>query len=176
MSFSRKILAVALVAILLIAGASLALASSHGGVIHAGVNNDSGTIKIVSAGEECSANWSSMSWNQEGPAGADGVDGIDGVDGVDGADGVDGVDGTVGAASQVVVGNPNIALSTAACPAGTFAMGGGFFMTNDSPPLASYPSTTTAEPAPAGSPAPAWSVIKNPSDGVFVTAYAICAP
>jgi hypothetical protein len=54
--FSVRVLIVTLVAILVIAGASLALASGHDGVIHACVNNGSGTIKIVSAAEECGEN------------------------------------------------------------------------------------------------------------------------
>jgi hypothetical protein len=57
-----------------------------------------------------------------------------------------------------------------------FAIGGGFNMERDSSVFASVPSTTNGTTAPAGAPAPAWTVIKNPADGVSVTAYAICAP
>jgi hypothetical protein len=130
-----------------------------------------------------------LTFGAVGPTGADGADGADGATGPAGSDGADGATGPAGsdgatgpqgpssgAASQVVAGQGSTALSTAVCPAGTFAIGGGFFMTNDSPPFASFPSTTSAGIAPVGSPAPAWSVVKNPSDGVLVTAFAICAP
>jgi hypothetical protein len=49
-------------------------------------------------------------------------------------------------------------------------------MTNDSPPFASFPSTTAGGTAPAGSPAPAWTVLKATTNTDLVTAYAICAP
>ncbi len=176
-----------------IGGASAVLANGNSGnVIYACVNDASGTVKIVAADTVCHENSTFVHWNQEGTPGMDGADGSDGQDGVDGQDGQDGAEGpegpagdkgdkgdpgpASGAASQVVAGNESTALSTAVCPAGTFAIGGGFFMTNDSPPFASFPSTTTAGPAPVGSPAPAWTVIKNPADGVLVTAFAICAP
>jgi hypothetical protein len=106
-----------------------------------------------------------LTFGAVGPTGSDGADGATGPQGP-----------SSGAASQVVAGQGSTALSTAVCPAGTFAIGGGFFMVNDSPPFASYPSTTSAGTAPVGFPAPAWSVIKNPSDSVVVTAFAICAP
>ena len=201
MSISRKMVIVAALAVLVIAGGGAVFAGSHSGVIQACVNSDSGTIKIVSADEECNDNWSSLSWSQEGPAGptgpegpegpagADGAQGPEGPAGADGAQGPEGPAGpagdkgdkgdpgsALGASSQVVVGAGSTALSTAVCPAGTFAVGGGYFMVNDSPPFASYPSTTTAGTAPVGAPAPAWTVIKNPADSVAVTAYAICAP
>ena len=168
-------------------GASAVLANGNSGnVIYACVNNSSGTVKIVAADKVCSEGWTLVNWNQEGTPGTDGADGTDGVDGAQGAEGPEGPAGekgdkgdpgpASGAASQVVEGSGSTALSTAVCPDGTFAVGGGFFMTNDSPPFASFPSTTTAGTAPVGSPAPAWTVIKNPSDSVLVTAFAICAP
>jgi hypothetical protein len=149
-----------------------------------------GELTSVAIGDSptkaCRGNSVQISWNAEGSSGADGADGADGTDGAEGAEGVEGPAGekgdkgdpgpASGAASQVVWGADSSALSTAVCPTGTFAMGGGFFMTNDSPPFASFPSTASAGVAPEGSPAPAWSVIKNPSDSVLVTAYAICAP
>ena len=157
---------------LAIGGASAVVANGNSGnVIYACVNNSSGTVKIVAADTVCHENSTLVHWNQEGTPGTDGVDGTDGTDGEKGDPGP-----TSGAASEVVAGNGSTALSTAVCPAGTFAIGGGYFMTNDSPPFASFPSTTSAGIPPAGSPAPAWTVIKNPSDGVSVTAYAVCAP
>ena len=176
-----------------IGGASAVFANGNSGnVIYACVNNDSGTVKIVADDTVCRENSTLVHWNQEGTPGADGTDGTDGADGADGTDGAQGAEGpegpagekgdrgdpgpASGAVSQVVAGNSSAALSTAVCPAGTFAMGGGFFMNNDSPPFASFPSTASAGVPPTGSPAPAWSVIKNPSDGVVVTAYAVCAP
>jgi hypothetical protein len=167
-----------------IGGASAVLANSNSGnAIYACVNNNSGEVKIVAADTVCHENSTLVHWNQEGTPGVDGTDGTDGVDGVDGVDGTDGTDGengdpgpASGAASQVVAGNASAALSTAVCPSGTFATGGGFSMTADSPPFASFPSTTSAGIPPVGVPAPAWSVVKNPGDGVLVIAYAVCAP
>ncbi len=181
---------------LAIGGASAVFANgTSGNVIYACVNNSSGTVKIVAADTVCHENSTLVHWNQEGTPGQDGNDGTNGTngtngtDGTDGRNGTDGTDGTdgekgdkgdpgpaSGAVSQVVAGRASIVLSTAVCPAGTFAVGGGFFMTNDSPPFASFPSTTGSGTAPVGSPAPAWTVIKDPSDSVFVTAFAICAP
>jgi hypothetical protein len=169
---------------LAIGGASAVLANGNSGnVIYACVNNASGTVKIVAADTVCHQNSTLVHWNQEGTPGMDGAPGADGMDGAPGADGPAGEKGdrgdpgpASGAVSQVVAGQGSTALSTAVCPAGTFAIGGGFFMANDFPPFASFPSTTSAGVAPVGFPAPAWSVIKNPSNGVLVTAYAICAP
>jgi hypothetical protein len=178
---------------LAIGGASAVVANGNSGnVIYACVNNNSGAVKIVAADTVCHENSTLVHWNQEGTPGMDGADGTDGTDGTDGADGAQGAEGpegpagekgdqgdpgpASGAVSQVVAGNDNTALSTAVCPAGTFAVGGGYFMTNDSPPFASFPSDASARIAPVGFPAAAWSVIKNPSDGFFVTAFAICAP
>ena len=149
-----------------IVGGSAVLANgSSGDMIYACVNNNSGEVKIVAADTVCHENSTLVHWNQEGTPGVDGVDGVDGDPGP-----------ASGAASQVVAGNSSTALSTAVCPAGTFAIGGGYFMTTDSPPFASFPSTATAGIAPVGSPAPAWTVVKNPTDSVVHTAYAICAP
>jgi hypothetical protein len=160
---------------LAIGGASAVLANGNSGnVIYACVNNNSGEVKIVAADTVCHENSTLVHWNQEGTPGQDGAPGADGADGEKGDKGDPGP--ASGAVSQVVAGEGSTALSTAVCPAGTFATGGGFFMTNDSPPFASFPSTTTAGTAPVGSPAPAWTVIKNPSDSVLVTAFAICAP
>jgi hypothetical protein len=184
----RNLLVVlAIITTMAIGGASAVLANNNSGnVIYACVNNNSGEVKIVAADTVCRENSTLVHWNQEGTPGMDGDDGSDGVDGTDGVDGVDGTDGTdgengdpgpaSGAASQVVAGNASAALSTAVCPSGTFATGGGFSMTADSSPFASFPSTTSAAIPPVGVPAPAWSVVKNPSDGVLVTAFAVCAP
>ena len=172
---------------LAIGGASAVVANGNSGnVIYACVNNNSGAVKIVAADTVCHENSTLVHWNQEGTPGMDGADGTDGADGAEGAEGPEGPAGdkgdqgdpgpASGAVSQVVAGNDSSALSTAVCPAGTFAVGGGYFMTNDSPPFASFPSTASAGIAPVGFPAPAWSVIKNPSDDVLVTAFAICAP
>ena len=199
----RLMVAGALVLGLVLGAAALAVAGNSG-AIYACVNNDSGTVKIVAEGTDCNENWTLTSWNQQGvpgtdgaqgPAGDDGADGADGAQGSAGDDGADGADGAQGSAgddgadgadgaqgpasgavSQVVTGSSSAFLSTAVCPAGTFAIGGGFFMTNDNPPFASYPSTAIGGTAPAGAPAPAWSVIKATTNTDTVTAYAICAP
>lgn len=187
MKYTRIIVLTALAALLI---TGIALAMGDNGNTYTGCLDPGGTVIHIGIGDqplkECAPTHTQISWNETGPAGADGVAGADGADGLEGpegpagpagADGAQGPEGPAsGAASKVETGNASSALSTAICPDGTFAIGGGFYMINDSPPFASFPSTSVAGPAPAGSPAPAWTVIKNPADSVLVTAYAICAP
>jgi len=47
-------------------------AATTAGVIHACVNNNSGTIRIVSATTACTNNEVALAWNTEGPEGATG--------------------------------------------------------------------------------------------------------
>ena len=54
-------------------------------VIHACVKNG-GTLKVVPDPVECGQGDTPLSWNVQGPAGADGADGQDGMDGAPGAD------------------------------------------------------------------------------------------
>lgn len=65
-----------------------------------------------------------------GPAGADGQDGADGTDGADGKDGKDGVSNLIAGAgyTNTWVGDSGATLQTAReeCPAGQYALGGGF--------------------------------------------------
>ena len=72
----------------------------------------------------------------DGQDGVDGVDGTNGVDGKDGVDGVDGKDGKDGVTNLIAgagytdtwVGDQGATLQTARgeCPAGQYALGGGF--------------------------------------------------
>ena len=70
------------------------------GVIYACVNNSSGTIKIIAAGETCANNWTAISWSTEGgapgPAGATGATGATGLTGATGPAGASGATGPLG--------------------------------------------------------------------------------
>ena len=132
------VVAGALVLAMAVGGAAVAVATNDNGeVIHACVNNHSGTMKIVDSPDDCHQNWSPLNWNQQGPDGTDGMDGTDGTDGTDGMDGTDGTDGTDGAPGisgyeQVVqtemlvdaqVGD--FITAGVACPGGKKVLGGG---------------------------------------------------
>src|SRR5258708_38750476 len=62
-------------------------AATTAGVIYACVNNSSGTLKIVGAGETCPANWPALSWSAEGSAGLTGATGATGPASTAGATG-----------------------------------------------------------------------------------------
>jgi hypothetical protein len=128
----------ALVLAMAVGGAAVAVATNDNGeVIHACVNNHSGTVQIVDSPDDCQQNWSPLNWNQQGPAGTDGMDGTDGTNGMDGTDGTNGMDGTDGAPGisgyeQVVqtemlvdaqVGD--FIIAHVACPDGKKVLGGG---------------------------------------------------
>ena len=71
-------------------------AATTAGVIYACVNNSSGTIKIVAAGETCPTNWTALSWSDQGSAGATGATGATGPAGATGATGATGPAGATG--------------------------------------------------------------------------------
>ena len=111
----RYLLIGAVVAILLVAGAGAAFALSDNGNTYTGCLDPGGTIIHVAIGDQpakmCAPSHTQISWNETGPAGPQGPAGP-----------------ALGAASQVVVGPSNsTAVSTAVCPSGTFAVGGGCF-------------------------------------------------
>ena len=78
------------------------------GVIYACVNNSSGTIKIIAAGETCANNWTAISWSTEGgapgPAGATGATGATGLTGATGPAGSSGAQGPAGATGATGAG------------------------------------------------------------------------
>ena len=84
------------VALIVTAAAGFAAAGT-GGLIYACVNNSSGTLKIVSASDNCQGNWTALSWNQSGVAGATGAQGPKGDTGLTGAQGLKGDTGLTGA-------------------------------------------------------------------------------
>jgi Phage Tail Collar Domain/Collagen triple helix repeat (20 copies) len=71
-------------------------AATTAGVIYACVNNSSGTIKIVAATDTCPANWTALSWSDQGSAGATGATGATGPAGATGATGPAGATGAAG--------------------------------------------------------------------------------
>ena len=154
MTKTGKIAVLAVMVVLVIGGATIALANN--GNTYTGCLTPGGTIIHVAIGgqpaHECASSHTQISWNETGLAGADGADGADGVDGVDGVDGADGADGTDGADGadgadgdfsgwEIVTVQfvPNtwapgeIKQLSAFCPSGKKVLGGGF--------LAVHPTT-----------------------------------
>jgi hypothetical protein len=154
-----------------------AMVSAHGagptpGIIHACVNENSGTIKIVGPTDECRNNWVPLDWNAVGPPGPQGPVGPEGPEGPPGPVGDNGV-----SEYEIVENSASVSLEpgewgtvVAFCPSGKTVLGGGGFAPGNSLVLAdSYPVF-------GGS---AWSVrFRNVGEGtVFagVEAYATCA-
>src|SRR4051794_7411291 len=72
-------------------------AASTPSTISACVQNNSGTVKIVDAGDTCHGNESLLTWNQQGPTGATGPAGPKGDTGAAGPAGATGPAGPAGA-------------------------------------------------------------------------------
>jgi hypothetical protein len=108
----RRVLVVVGVALaLLVAGAAWTLAQGGGVIYYACVNNSSGTIHMIGAGDTCGGNEQYITWNSEGPQGIPGLacwdlngDGIQDVeedvnlDGLWNADDCQGLPGVTGPA------------------------------------------------------------------------------
>jgi len=101
----------AVLALAVMSSVALVSARVNGGdppaddVVHACVNPNSETLKIVSSAEDCQAPDYALDLNTkgekgdrgpQGPAGVDGKDGLDGMDGLPGADGAPGTKGDKG--------------------------------------------------------------------------------
>jgi hypothetical protein len=113
----------ALVLAMAVGGATVAVATNDNGeVIHACVNNHSGTLKIVDSPDDCHKNWSPLNWNQQGP---DGTDGMDGTDGTDGAPGISGYEQVVQTEMLVDAQVGDFITTGVACPDGKKLLGGG---------------------------------------------------
>lgn len=80
------------VVLLLAIGVTMALA--EGAEYYACVNNSSGTIHMVKAGEECNNNEALITWNSVGPPGPQGEQGPEGPQGPQGEEGIPGSDGS----------------------------------------------------------------------------------
>jgi hypothetical protein len=99
----RGVLGIGLALVLVLVGvATWASAQGDPVVYYACVNNSSGTIHMISAGDSCNGNEQLVMWNSEGPPGPEGSQGPagppgpQGDPGLPGADGLDGVDGAPG--------------------------------------------------------------------------------
>ncbi len=95
-TLARPLLVIGLALALVGASAMTFAAAASTGVIYACVNNSSGTIQVVSAAETCKANEVTLTWNQQGPAGATGPQGVRGDTGQQGATGAAGPQGPAG--------------------------------------------------------------------------------
>lgn len=105
MNKPRIILFVALAFVLGLATGQVGLVSAHGGdlaLIHACVNDSSGTLKIVGADQGCSKGWSPLDWNIMGPQGDPGPAGPQGQAGagVKTISGIVNADGTANSVTQ----------------------------------------------------------------------------
>lgn len=90
-----------LLGLLLALGVTLALAEGDGVIYYACVNNSSGTIKMVAAGEVCANNEILIEWNQIGPQGLQGPQGEVGPHGEIGPQGPQGEIGPQGLQGEV---------------------------------------------------------------------------
>ncbi len=92
-----------LLGLLLALGVSLALAEGDGVIYYACVNNSSGTMKMVAAGETCATNEFLVEWNHVGPQG---LQGPQGEVGPQGPQGEVGPQGPVGPSNATLVFAP----------------------------------------------------------------------
>ena len=100
---SRRGIAVAVAAALLVAMASTALAAAvvtsiigPDGIIHGCYKAQNGQLRVVPAGEACGPSELAIQWNQTGPQGPQGIQGVPGPTGATGAQGVPGPTGATG--------------------------------------------------------------------------------
>ncbi|MFD9432016.1 hypothetical protein ACFWBD_14350, partial [Streptomyces sp. NPDC060002] len=105
----------------------------------------------------------------QGGAGAQGSQGGPGAQGTQGNQGFQGFQGTSsGAQSSVVTATSSTGNAVVLCPAGKFAVGGGY-LTNGASNLEMIISRPTG-----GSPATGWQA--TAADARTITVYAVCAP
>jgi hypothetical protein len=76
MTAKRRFVLVGVVVFMLVAGATWAFAQEDSGLIHACVNNSSGTIKIVSEGTACKSGEIALSWGSGEGGGGDSGGGV----------------------------------------------------------------------------------------------------
>ena len=130
---SKRIVVLVVVAALLLIGGSTWV-FAHGGdvnLIHACVNNSSGTLKIVGPNASCKNNETALDWGIVGPAGTAGPQGPAGPQGELGPAGPAGASGVSGyqvtGGSDPVSESPN-KTAYAFCPPGETALGGGAYV------------------------------------------------
>jgi hypothetical protein len=90
-------------AALLVAASGFAVAAIPGrnGVIHACYKKRGGALSVVAGGKKCPRGTRALSWNQQGPPGANGPKGANGQAGVRGVEGKKGDAGTAVAYARV---------------------------------------------------------------------------
>jgi len=93
---TRLLARLAVVVVVLIAGAGWALAQDEGVMYYACVNNASGTIHMIGAEDTCNSNEQRVTWNSVGPQGLPGEAGPAGPVGPQGLPGETGPAGPVG--------------------------------------------------------------------------------
>jgi hypothetical protein len=121
------------------AGWAIAASTSSTATIRACASKSNGALRLAA---RCKSSERRVSWNTVGPRGPRGATGVAGANGIDGATGpmgpagialIGAVAGPAGAMCANGGGGCQVASSTATCPAGTVALGGGY--TSDSPDL-----------------------------------------
>jgi len=149
-------------------------AATTAGVIYACVNNNSGTIHIVSATSACATGEVALSWNNAGPQGATGATGAAGPTGATGATGPSG--GGITYTYRVGGMYPGTSVAIAFCEPGEKVVGGGGTSTSGFP---AFPGLTQSFPisdvgAPAfGTTAIGWQVASEGFNDV--QANVVCA-
>ena len=81
------------VAIIIASTFALRVFAASNDTINACMNNSSGEVKIVTASDTCKSNETLLTWNQQGPTGAQGPQGPAGANGTNGTNGTNGVSG-----------------------------------------------------------------------------------
>jgi len=179
---------VALGAVLAAAGATYATAAltatTDAAVIHGCVLKKVGTLRVIDpAVQHCLAAETPIEWNETGPAGAPGPQGPAGEPGPQGPPGAPGevnVSGyqVVKAVGTWPLGYQQVVVAT--CPAGTSALGGGWFPVNYQGQLnvlGTFPTDEQGQRVDAGETARGWGLYAGNGLVGEATAwvYAICA-
>ena len=117
---------IGLVAVMLVAGGGVALAThSNPNEIHACYNN-SGHLVIVDDPANCGNNETAISWNQEGPTGPQGLQGNPGPAGPTGPQGLSGLSDVEMVFSTSPLANDSFVAILLPCPSGKQVVSGGF--------------------------------------------------
>lgn len=151
------------IALLALAFVATARAGSSA-AIDACVNNSSGELKIVGPADACKANETRLTWNEQGPAGANGLSGFVGIanDFTVGTAASYLPDGTV--VTRTVDCSAGNCILRVYCPSGKVALGGGFLAFSDSNSLAMV-NVNGSRPFHVDASDPNISALRQPGNG-----------
>ena len=131
--FSKSVLALGAVAVLIVGGSAYALAASRGGTITVCVTHHGGALYRA---KKCAKHDRKLTWNKQGRPGATGAQGSQGLQGAQGPQGAQGSQGAPAIASVTtrvndsgangtLVGAGALLTESVSCNAGEIATGGG---------------------------------------------------